>query len=235
MDDIAEVISSLESAVREMDEALTSEQVLEVAVDWCQSLVPGCQMAGVTVRRRRGKVESVAPSDPAVERCDALQYDLAEGPCLDAISDELVITSRDVGTDERWPQWGPRAAEAEGIAGMLSIRLFSGTKVHGALNLYSREVDAFDSEATDVARVLSTHVSVALRAMQADEDLRIAVDSRNLIGQAQGILMERFSLQSDGAFAVLSRISQDRNLRLIDVAEHVVTRRTLPDGGGAHD
>ncbi|TNU73726.1 GAF and ANTAR domain-containing protein [Miniimonas arenae] len=235
MDDIAEVISSLESAVREMDEALTSEQVLEVAVDWCQSLVPGCQMAGVTLRRRRGRVESVAPSDAAVERCDALQYDLAEGPCLDAITDELAIRSGDVGTDERWPQWGPRAAEAEGIAGMLSIRLFSGTKVHGALNLYSREVDAFDSEATDVARVLSTHVSVALRAMQADEDLRIAVDSRNLIGQAQGILMERFSLQSDGAFAVLSRISQDRNLRLIDVAEHVVTRRTLPDGGGAHD
>lgn len=218
----------LASAAREMDDATGSQDVLRVAVGWSVSLVPGCELAGVTLRRRRGRPESVAPSEPAVAACDELQYELDEGPCLDAITETPVILAVDVATDARWPVWGRRVAEEHKIAGMLSVRLFSSDRVHGALNLYSRTPGAFDDEAIDIARLLATHVSVALRSALADEQLRMAVDSRNLIGQAQGILMERFSLDASRAFAVLSRISQDRNIKLLDVAAHVVQQRELP-------
>lgn len=219
-------------ATRQMDDATGSEDVLRVAVGWSLDVVPGCEMAGVTLRRRRGRLESVASSESAVEACDQLQYDLDEGPCLDAITDQPVIEATHVATDHRWPRWGPQVAEQHGVAGMLSVRLFSSDRVHGALNLYSRTTDAFDHDSIDIARLLATHVSVALKSALSDEQLQLAIDSRNVIGQAQGILMERFSLDAARAFSVLSRISQDRNIRLLEVAGHVVSQRRLP---GASD
>lgn len=218
----------LATATREMDDAQSSERVLEVAVGWALSLVAGCEMSGVTLRRRRGRFESMAPSEPKVNACDELQYKLDEGPCVDAVTDEPLVRADDVSTDERWPRWGPRVAQDDGVRSMLSIRLFTSRQVHGALNLYSRSPSAFDVEAVDLARVLAVHVSVALRGALLDEQLQVAVDSRNLIGQAQGLLMERYSLDSERAFAVLTRISQDRNTRLVEVADHVVRRRELP-------
>lgn len=220
--------AALATAARAMDEASSSADVLRVGVGWSLSLVPGCEMAGVTARRRRGRVESMAPSDPDVAACDRLQEELGEGPCLDAITDDPMILSPDVGTDARWPRWGSTVAETYGVAGMLSVRLVSSDRVHGALNLYSRQRDAYDSYAIDVALLLATHVAVAVRTALADEDLRLAVDSRHRIGQAQGILMERYAIDGAEAFVMLSRISQDRNIRLIDVADHVVTQRELP-------
>jgi len=221
-------MAAMAAAARQMDDATTTESVLEIGVGWSVSLVPGCQMAGVTARRRRGRLESRAPSDPVVAECDRLQHELGEGPCLDAITDAPVISSPDAATDGRWPRWGPRVADEHGVASMLSVRLFSSDRVHGALNLYSRDRDAFDAYSVDIAVLLATHVSVALRSALADENLRVAVDSRHRIGQAQGILMERYALDAPGAFGVLSRVSQERNIRLIDVADHVVTRRVLP-------
>lgn len=218
----------LATAAREMDDATSSERVLEVAVGWALSLVPGCEMAGVTVRRRRGRFESKAPSEPKVTACDELQYELEEGPCVDAVTDDPLVRTDDVSTDERWPRWGPQVEQQHGVRSMLSIRLFTSRRVHGALNLYAFAPAAFDVEAVDLARVLAVHVSVALRGALLDEQLQVAVDSRNLIGQAQGLLMERYSLDSERAFAVLTRISQDRNTRLVEVADHVVRRRELP-------
>ena len=170
----------------------------------------------------------MAPSGPAVAACDKLQETLGEGPCLDAITDDPIIVSPNVAHDARWPRWGPRVASEHGVASMLSVRLFSSERTHGALNLYSRQLNGFDAEDKDIARLLGTHVSVALRSALADEQLRSAVDSRNRIGQAQGILMERYALDAERAFAVLSRLSQDRNIKLIEVAEHVIQRRELP-------
>lgn len=218
----------LATAARQMDDADSSADVLDVAVGWSLSLVPGCEMAGVTLRRRRGVPESMAPSGPAVAECDKLQEILGEGPCLDAITDDPMIVSPNVAHDSRWPRWGPRVAAEHGVASMLSVRLFSSERTHGALNLYSRQLNGFDSDAKDIARLLGTHVSVALRSALADEQLRSAVDSRNRIGQAQGILMERYALDAERAFALLSRLSQDRNIKLIDIAEHVIQRRELP-------
>lgn len=220
--------AAMATAARAMDEAGSSADVLRVAVGWSMSLVPGCEMAGVTARRRRGRVESMAPSGPEVAACDRLQEELGEGPCLDAITDDPMILSADVGADPRWPRWGATVAQAHGVAGMLSVRLVTSDRVHGALNLYSRRRAAYDSYAIDVALLLATHVAVAMRTALAEEDLRVAVDSRHRIGQAQGILMERFSMDGPQAFGLLSRISQDRNIRLIDVADHVVSERELP-------
>lgn len=220
--------AAMATAARAMDGATSSEEVLRVGVGWSTALVPGCEMAGVTARRRRGRVESMAPSGPDVAACDRLQEQLGEGPCLDAITDDPLILSADVRTDQRWPLWGERVAVDYGVAGMLSVRLVSSDRVHGALNLYSRERDAFDAYAIDVALLLATHVAVAVRSALAEEDMRVAVDSRHRIGLAQGILMQQHSMDEHEAFVVLSRLSQDRNIRLIDLADQVVATRKLP-------
>lgn len=216
------------AAARSMDEAGSSAEVLRVGVEWSTALVPGCEMAGVTARRRRGRVESMVPSGPHVAACDVLQQELGEGPCLDAITDDPLILSPDVAQDERWPVWGKRVSEEYGIAGMLSVRIVSSDRIHGALNLYSRQQDAFDSYGIDVAMLLATHLAVAVRSALAEEDLSVAIDSRHRIGLAQGILMEQHAMDENEAFVVLSRLSQDRNIRLIDLAEQVVATRKLP-------
>lgn len=232
MDASGGIETALATAARQMDGATTSDALLRIAVQWCLTLVPGCEMAGVTLRRKRGRLESIAPSEDRVSACDDLQHSLGEGPCLDAITDEPLIISEDVMADSRWQRWGSRVADEHGVSSMLSVRLFSGGGVHGSLNLYSRSAGAFGPESVDAGRLLATHVSVALRSALSEENLRIAVDSRHLIGQAQGILMQRYGLDATGAFAVLSRLSQDHNTRLIDVAQHVIARRELPDGSG---
>lgn len=224
--------TALADAARQMGETTTSDSLLTVALAWCRQLVPGCEMAGATLRRPRGRnpldrLESIAPSDAEVMACDDLQHALGEGPCLDAMTDESVIVSGDVASDPRWRRWGPRAADEHGVSSMLSVRLFSGG-VHGALSLYSRSPGAFDARSADIARLLATHVSVALRSALSEENLRLAIDSRHLIGQAQGILMQRYALDAVQAFAILSRLSQDTNVRLIDVARRLVEERELP-------
>lgn len=111
---------------------------------------------------------------------------------------------------------------------MLSFQLFTSADTLGALNLYSRRPEAFDEEDLSAGLMLAAHAAVALAESQHAEQLRTAALNRTIIGQAQGILMERFSLTGDRAFTVLRRVSQDRNVKLHEVANQLVATRVLP-------
>jgi GAF domain-containing protein len=197
----------------------TVRHVVELAVE----TVPSCHYAGVSLRHSNGRVDTPACTDDLVAQADALQYELQEGPCLDAIrADELYVVD-DLATDERWPSWGPRAA-ALGFAGIVSVRLSTPHGVVGALNLYSREAHAFDDDDVQIAYVYAVHAANALWASQEVEGLRTAMRSRHLIGIAQGMLMERHGLSQDAAFEVLRRYSQIHNVKLRDVAAEVAAQ-----------
>lgn len=209
---------------------LQAQEDTRSTLDQIMALAPqavACDYAGITLLHGRRDVETAAASDELVRKADALQYDLGEGPCLQAIWSHDTFVVEDVASDERWPHWGPMAAEM-GLHSILAIRLFTAGTTHGALNLYGATPRLFDADDVAVAHVFATHASVALAAARQQDNLRRAIDARHLIGQAQGILMERFDIDADRAFAVLRRYSQDSNVKLRTIAEQVVSGRQLP-------
>ncbi|RYJ02683.1 MAG: ANTAR domain-containing protein, partial [Actinomycetales bacterium] len=158
---------------------------------------------------------------------DLAQYELGEGPCVDAATDLRSSVSGSVGHDGRWPLWGP-AAEALGVRSVLSADMHGRDRRIGALNLYSTSEDVFTRESVEIAKVLADQSAAVMAAMRAEEGMRAALETRTVIGQAQGMLMERFGLDASQAFSVLRRFSQDNNIRLVDVAGQLVSTRAIP-------
>jgi GAF domain-containing protein len=185
-----------------------------------------CDQASITVLGPGRALETVGAYDDRVTKADRLQYDLREGPCLDAVFTDGVFQVEDLAADSRWPQWTPRATEL-GLGALLAVHLYTDTSL-GALNLYSERPREYDELDVEVAKVVAAHVSVVLAHTRKTQDLWRAIDTRNLIGQAQGILMERFSLSPDQSFSVLRRYSQNHNRKLHDIAGMLVSTRELP-------
>jgi GAF domain-containing protein len=208
----------------ERDVAMTAEVAVELAV----TLVSGCSAAGISLCRR-GQVSTVASSHSTVDQADRWQYELGEGPCLDALGPgEDDVASADLTVETRWSRWAPRVVAELGLRSMVSYRLFTGTGVIGALNLYGFDVGAFTEEDILEGQVLAGQVAVALAAREQVDNLKIAVATRTTIGQAEGILMERFGLDADQAFALLTRLSRNRNQKLHHIAQDLVTTRKVP-------
>jgi GAF domain-containing protein len=222
--DLAE---DLATAARELQSEKDVHTTLDKAIALCVDLIEGCEAAGVSIVHRRG-IDTPATTSDAVARGDALQYELREGPCLDAVRDHELVCSGDLTTDDRWPTWGPRVAEECGARSMLCVQLYVEEDSLGALNMYSRQVNAFDDSDQAEALALAAHVAVALVAAREVESLNAAVTARTITGQAQGILMERFDIDAQLAFDVLRRVSQDNNVKLSKVAAELVDTRRTP-------
>ncbi|NUR09311.1 MAG: GAF and ANTAR domain-containing protein [Nocardioidaceae bacterium] len=210
--------------MREQEEGPTLHRVATRAVE----VVPACQHAGISLRRPRRRVMSVASTSDLAETADQLQHELSEGPCLDAVWDDDSYLANDLEHDVRWPRWGPRVFTA-GIGSVLSIRLATETETLGALNLYAEPVDAFTPEDVDLALIYASHAADAMNTAQLVSGLQVAVRSRHLIGLAQGLLMERYQLSVQQAFDVLRRYSNESNVRVHDLARIVVEERRLPE------
>ncbi len=233
--DLAETFSDI---ARRLYRAETVEETLEEIAELACQTVPGCDSAGISLVRGR-VVETPAQTDSVVGDLDALQSEVGQGPCLDAIHEHGTFYAEDLSSEERWPTFAPKAVE-KGMASLLSYRLFieeddSGERTMGALNLYSKKHAAYDEAAREVGSILASHASVALAAAQAlarEKDqvvnLQQALASRDVIGQAKGILMERERLTADQAFDVLRRASQHVNLKLKEVAERVTETGERP-------
>jgi GAF domain-containing protein len=204
---------------------------LDKSVGLATELIDGCDAAGVSIVHARKSIDTQAATSALVERGDSLQYELQEGPCLDAIWDQETVFSPHLASDNRWPLWGPRVVDELGVRSMLSFQLFTTEDTLGALNMYSKRPDAFTAEDRIEGLALAAQVAVAVAAAREVEGLNSALTNRTVIGQAQGILMERFDMDADRAFAVLRRLSQSRNIRLHSIAADVVTTRMVPGVG----
>lgn len=203
------------------------EQTLERVVEYAQQATV-CDDAGLILLHGQGRMETAVASDPRVRKADELQTELADGPCVQAIHGQASIVVDDTGTDPRWPTWGPRAAEL-GLRSLLVVRLHTASKTLGSLNLYGGRSGMFDDDDIDVAEIFGRHASIALASAREEDGLRQAIGARHLIGLAQGILMERYGLDADRAFAVLRRYSRHTNVKLRAVAERVIATGRLPD------
>jgi GAF domain-containing protein len=218
----------LAAAARGMQQEDSSRQAMERAVAIATEILPGCDAAGVCVVYRGERVDTHATSNDALRQVDSLQHELKEGPCLDALRQQDTVQSSDLSIDERWPRWGPEVVRRLGLFSIVSYRLFSTGDNLGALNLYGKERAAFTTDDVHDGMALAAHIGVALAGAQEVENLEKARAGRTVIGQATGILMERFDLAPDRAFDVLSRLSQHRNLKLRQLAEQIVHTRVVP-------
>lgn len=218
----------LAAAARDMQDDDSSRQAMERAVVVATEILPGCDAAGVCVVYRGDRIDTHATSNDALRQVDALQHELDEGPCLDALQQHDTVQSDDLSADARWPQWGPEVAHRLGLHSIVSYRLFTTGENLGALNLYGSSKSAFTSDDVHDGIALAAHVGVALAGAQEVENLEKALGGRTVIGQATGILMERFDLAPERAFSVLSRLSQQKNVKLRQLAEQIVTTRTVP-------
>ncbi len=211
----------------EDDVEATLNKITKLAVE----TIDGCDHAGVSLIQDR-KISTAAASEDVPCQVDAIQYDVGEGPCLDAIREHETFRIDDLAAEDRWLRFCPRAAEETGVASMLSFRLFAETDTMGTLNLYARKRGAFDDEALAVGSVFATHAAVALAGAQHYEQMQKALRSRDVIGQAKGIVMAQQDVSADEAFDILRRASQRMNIKLREVAERVAAR-TPPDERGA--
>jgi GAF domain-containing protein len=208
------------------EEATVSETVDRV-LDFAHCAVD-CTHAGVVFVHAKQRIETVACTDPMVAALHAREMELHEGPDLSIVRDRNTVVVNDTLADDRWPAWGSAAAEA-GLRSMIGVRLYTSQRTMGSLNLYSATPDHFAADDLQVAHVLARHAAVAMSRVQESDHLWQAIDARKLIGQAQGILMERYDLDDERAFEVLRRYSQNSNLKLRDVAQMVVDTRELPE------
>jgi GAF domain-containing protein len=212
----------------------TLDDVLDQVVALAVTAVPGCDFAGVSWLGRDQTIETPACTDPIVAQCDAAQYEFGEGPCVDAAWDGETYVVDDLRTDERWPKFALRAVDL-GMRSMLACQLSAPQRTVGALNLYSTTPAAFDDEAKEIATVYAAHASIALANRRLQADLKRAYESRGLIGQAIGILVERHRVTPDAGFEMLIRASQNRHVKLRDLATYVVETGVDPDTIRADD
>ncbi|HEV7654043.1 MAG TPA: GAF and ANTAR domain-containing protein [Mycobacteriales bacterium] len=219
------------AVARAMASAPTVEATLQRMVEIARLIVPGCHHAGITVLRR-GKPETPAATDEVSGEVDKVQYETGEGPCLSAIVERDTFRTGDLAEETRWPKFSRPAVERTGVRSVLAYRLFADGDTFGALNLYSRERDAFDDDAVGVGSILAAHAALAFaRAREREQisGLEQAVASNRAIGMAIGILMAIRRVGQDEAFDLLRTVSQRTNRKLREIADDVVHTGQLPE------
>src|SRR4051812_49418826 len=216
-----ELARRLAEAARSLHRQTSPQQVLDSIVNLASAMVPGADEATITMVRKDRHCYSAAATSELASDFDVLQDETGEGPCLDAIWQQETVRVNDLGADPRWPVLGPRAAE-RGVGSMLCFQLFVHRDTLGALDLLSRVKSAFTDESEHVGLLLASHAAIAAADAQHLESVSSALVNRDVIGQAKGILMERFKITSDQAFAVLAKVSQVTNRKVSAVAEDLV-------------
>ena len=217
--------SSLSEVAVELFGAGTVPGTLQRIVDLAATTVDGCDAAGIMVVDA-DLPSTVASTDPFVKALDQAQIDMDEGPCLDAARGGSTCYAADLVDDGRWPMFGPYAVEA----GIRSVLAYSLSAEHvSALNLYGRLPTAFGATDRAQGQLFATLARLALDSAEERaagearaENLTDALKTREVIGQAQGILMEREQISAEQAFDIMRRASQRMNIKLRDVARDVV-------------
>jgi transcriptional regulator with GAF, ATPase, and Fis domain len=216
-DDLPGLATLLSTAALSWEEEGTLEDTLNAIALSAVDMVPGADYAGVSLVRPPHSISTPAATDDLVRAADAVQESLAEGPCVEATWQRRTVRVDDLATDPRWPRFGPKAV-AIGVASMLAFRLFSGRDTWGALNLYSRQTNAFGASSEFVGQLFASHASIALAGSQEIGLLTIELNTRNLVERATGIMMERHHIGPTAALEMLATTVRASGRSLTDVS-----------------
>ena len=210
----------------------TVDTVLRLITMLAVETIAGSTGAGVTLIDARGQPTSAAATDPSVERADALQYELNEGPCLAAIASRTPQRVHDLAAEQRWPRWAAEAQEI-GLGATLSAPLIAGDVCLGAMKVYADRAGAFENGAeqllglfADPSAILVANEQSQQDARRMSENLRTALGQRDVIALAKGILMHSRDVDEQGAFALLVGASARQSQTLHEVARELVLAAT---------
>lgn len=218
-----EVSQRVSGALTPGDLLHTLRQITSAAVQ----ALPDVRYASISVRHADGRLETVAPTDPVVTDLDHVQYSLQEGPCYESATETQHTTAPDLRADPRYARRAPRAIEA-GVLAQAGIRLFDAQDSNGALNLYASEAGAF-TDLGGLDELFVRHAATAIEYARQIDNLTVAMQSRQMVGQAVGIVMERFRLDEARAFAFLTRVSAQAEIKVREVARRLIEQTSNPD------
>ena len=211
------------------------QSLMQSVADLSKQVMPGTPETSVSLLVN-DKPSTVVFTGALARDCDESQYGRGYGPCLHAASAGELVQIADAQTETRWRDYVERAVDRGSLAS-LSVPLPVSEGIVGALNIYAREANAFDDESRSIATRFAPYAAVAAANMFAyqnahdlAESLHTALDSRTVIDQAKGILMERYTLTPDQAFQALARVSINGNTKLRRVADHLVRTGEFPPG-----
>jgi GAF domain-containing protein len=216
-----EVAEAVTEAARTLNRGRSLDETLDGIVQAAVRSVPGFNHVGISIVHHDGKVETKAATDQFVWENDALQYDVMEGPCVTTLRGAPVVVVEHARHEQRWPAYIPRAVKT-GLRAQLALRLFVDDQTLGGLNLYSTESDTIDPDAVSMAELFAAHAALALGRARDLDQLSSALATRKVIGQAIGMLMERYTIDSEAAFQFLVRASSTSNLKVRDIAAEMV-------------
>jgi GAF domain-containing protein len=217
----SDLATTLAQLARELDAPRDLDTTLQNIVESAARSLPGINHVGITIAHRNGRMETRAASDPFVLQLDELQYVVGEGPCVYAIESQPVVKVEHAETEQRWPRFIPGAVKL-GLKSQLGLQLYVQDETLGALNLYSTSTRTISDETTHLAELFATHAALAFGHARREDQLNSAILSRQLIGQATGVIMERYGLDEGRAFEYLARVSSHSNIKLRDIAQEVV-------------
>lgn len=219
--DLGSLLATMADLSRDVAQSSGKEATLKGVTAACLELVPGADDAAILMVEGPEKYGSLAPTSERAKKLDGLQQIHRQGPCWDAATNDNAARSDDLRNERRWPDFAPAAVEL-GALSMLSFRLFTHDDRMAALNLFSDTAGSFTSESDTIGGMLATHAAIALIADDRQLQFRSALASRDIIGQAKGMIMERFDVDAVRAFELLARLSSESNTRLAEVAEQIV-------------
>ena len=201
------------------DQTSAMQRIAQAAVE----AIEGAEYASVTLVSARGLLTTPVAVGDLARQCDSVQQQLGQGPCLDAAAGtETVVWVDDMATETRWPEFA-RAAASLGIAAMVCFTLFvSEDGSFGALNVHSTTPNSFDAQARSLGELFAAHAAVEMASVYENDQIRTALTTRDTIGQAKGMLMQRYAIDDSQAFQLLARMSQERNIKLAVIAQHVI-------------
>lgn len=218
--DSTRIASALTEAARSINSHRSLDDTLDAIVRAAQQTVPGFEHVGISITHGGDRIETRSGTGRLVWDIDELQYKLGEGPCYDAITSGGVTTMDDIATERRWPRYVEEAARF-GLSAQMGLQLYDDGSTLGGLNFYSVN-PGIDPDAIQLAELFAAHASIALGRARHEHQLNESVTTRQAIGTAVGIIMERYRIPEDRAFQFLVRASSTGNVKLRAIAQEVV-------------
>jgi len=215
------IAHALNEAAKLMNAPATLDETLDAITRAALGTVPGFSHVGISITHRDGTIETKSATDQLVWELDHVQYGLHEGPCYDAISSGGITVVNEARHDQRWPRYMPEAVK-RGLRAQLAVGLYSDHHSLGGLNLYSTDSDRVEDDAIGIAELFASQAAIALGRSRHEFQLNEALESRKVIGQAMGLVMEKYELDEDRAFQLLVRASSTGNIKLRDLAGELV-------------
>lgn len=214
------VARDLTRLARQLRVESSVEAVLERIVHAAVAEIGSAEYAGITEVDARRRLHTRVASNQVILQLEQLQYQLGEGPCLTSAREEVTVRCDELISETRWPRFAAAAVEL-GVQSMLSLQLYVDHDNLGALNLYARVPGAFTEADESTAMLLATHAALAMQRSTNEDNFRTALASRDVIGQAKGILMERYKIDAVEAFHLLVMASQGMHCKLRDLADEL--------------